>query len=107
MCLFIIILVYFENINLNKRNILKSILILFFLSECFLGFYERYTSTLVFGNFELLGLTEYVDEKIENLNKIEYQQTVSWLVKLEVLIQQLMLINEAHLPQKYILEKYT
>jgi hypothetical protein len=44
--------------------------------------------------------------EIENLNTSDYQRTVAWLNRLEVLIQQLMLINETSLPQTYQLEKY-
>lgn len=55
----ILILLYFENIKSNKRSILVKALLFFFLVECFLGIYERYTSTLVFGSLEISGLNEY------------------------------------------------
>jgi hypothetical protein len=64
----VIILLYFENIKSNKRNILIKVLIIFFLVECFLGIYERFTSTLVFGSLKISGLNEYS----ENLN-IEFR----------------------------------
>jgi len=71
-----LILLYFENINSNKRRILKKILLLFFILECILALYERYTTTLIFGNLEILGLTEYQDEKLENLNTIFRAQSL-------------------------------
>jgi hypothetical protein len=72
----VIILIYFENIKSNKRNILKKILIIFFICECFLSIYERLTSTLVLGSLEALDLTEFQDDKIEDLKAIFRSQSL-------------------------------
>ena len=72
----ILILIYFENIKSKKRNILKKVLLFFFIVECLLGIYERLTTTLVFGSLESVGLTEFYDGKIENLNVIFRSQSL-------------------------------
>ena len=64
------ILIYLENIKSNKRILLKNVLILFFITECFLSIYERYSNTLIFGSLESIGLTEFYDERINNINTI-------------------------------------
>jgi hypothetical protein len=48
----VFLLLYFENLCTNKRNILQKVLIFLFLVECLLGLYERITTTLVFGIFD-------------------------------------------------------